>query len=923
MDHPQTLDSLICGSKQDTPFDEQLGKLKAVLNEVRGEVWSTGSLIGDEGWEVLSTQPFNRGVYNNKQTKIILLDCTTLDQDAAVHDSVLDDPGLVDQVAEQFLSQSSSSRSTSVNFKLAISPGHSLKSDQVWLSGQQLAQVGVTSTESVILRTANSSRICTALYRPPDNSGPDPDHVVFASATLVGNLFRNLADRAVTLTRTSLGPSDLPIADSLTLARVGSPTLPGQHGQLVEQLRLYFNQSIRQIAVGDLIPLSSSALSSSDGVRLPGAIDVSPEHEPVYFRVTDVESGSTSSSTWSSTFAVDPTVTRIVQSGVDHDYGFISDDRLSLSSFGASGLELSSYVRSALRSGAPEYGLELSVLLSGRSGVGKKTLARRVAHLSGLHFVQLDLYDLLGESDVKSAARLSARLDQAKLSSPCLILLGNQEAIGKKSQQAESSQERKMVSIIRQAMADSVGSRWPIIFVGTTGDHDSLSVPVRSLYNHQIGIDPPSQEHRLEILQELSQSASVAADVDFTQLALQTAALVPADLVQLVSRARQAATNRVLSAQHPDLDSISQAGLSISWDDFESALRSARESYSISIGAPKIPSVSWDQVGGLANVKDEILETIQLPLLEPELFQSGLKKRSGILLYGPPGTGKTLLAKAVATTCSLNFFSVKGPELLDMYIGESEANVRRVFQRAREAKPCVIFFDELDSVAPKRGNQGDSGGVMDRIVSQLLAELDGMGDQAGDVFVIGATNRPDLLDPALLRPGRFDRMLYLGVSQTHADQLKILLALTRQFKLDKTTDLGAIADECPFNYTGADLYALCSDAMLKAMTRQAHEIDAKLKRINDSSNSHPITAQYYLAELATEEETEVVVNHTDFQAALAEVTRTKCCYSSPPREHSSTLSSLCSWCRACRRLRWTTTKSVVSRSHRAAPTRKT
>lgn len=208
--------------------------------------------------------------------------------------------------------------------------------------------------------------------------------------------------------------------------------------------------------------------------------------------------------------------------------------------------------------------------------------------------------------------------------------------------------------------------------------------------------------------------------------------------------------------------------------DFDVALAKVRTSYSESIGAPKIPNVSWDDVGGLANVKSDILDTIQLPLEHPELFADGLKKRSGmllniysvvhhlqtcptgILLYGPPGTGKTLLAKAVATSCSLNFFSVKGPELLNMYIGESEANVRRVFQRARDAKPCVIFFDELDSVAPKRGNFGDSGGVMDRIVSQLLAELDGMSSGKGgtDVFVIGATNRPDLLDPALLRPGR-------------------------------------------------------------------------------------------------------------------------------------------------------------------------
>ena len=195
----------------------------------------------------------------------------------------------------------------------------------------------------------------------------------------------------------------------------------------------------------------------------------------------------------------------------------------------------------------------------------------------------------------------------------------------------------------------------------------------------------------------------------------------------------------------------------------------------------------------------------------------------------------------------MNFFSVKGPELLNMYIGESEANVRRVFQRARDAKPCVIFFDELDSIAPKRGNHGDSGGVMDRIVSQLLAELDGMsgGKELVDVFVIGATNRPDLLDPALLRPGRlafsfnimagfdcsrlrFDRMLYLGVSDSHEAQLNILEALTRKFRLDPGLDLRAIAQKCPLNLTGADFYALCSDAMLNAMSRKAEGIDAKI-----------------------------------------------------------------------------------------------
>jgi peroxin-6 len=203
-----------------------------------------------------------------------------------------------------------------------------------------------------------------------------------------------------------------------------------------------------------------------------------------------------------------------------------------------------------------------------------------------------------------------------------------------------------------------------------------------------------------------------------------------------------------------------------------------------------------------------------------------------------------------------------------MYIGESEANVRRVFQRARDARPCVVFFDELDSVAPRRGNQADSAGVMDRIVSQLLAELDGMSDSPGDsgVFVIGATNRPDLLDPALLRPGRFDKMLYLGVSQTHEQQVNIIRALTRKFALADTVDLMAIAETCPFTFTGADFYALCSDAQLKAMTRAAEKVNAKV-----AAYPRKVSIQWWFDHVAMPEDLAWEVEMQDFMAARKEL----------------------------------------------------
>jgi len=415
---------------------------------------------------------------------------------------------------------------------------------------------------------------------------------------------------------------------------------------------------------------------------------------------------------------------------------------------------------------------------------------------------------------------------------------------------------------------------FPVITLGTTSEPGRVPMSILSCFKHEVAFEAPSEGARHEILNCLLANVILAPDVSLPALAIQTAALVASDLADLVTRTKSASVERAISLTECPVPYLCHSGIALTATDFDVALTKVRASYSESIGAPKIPNVSWDDVGGLANVKSDILDTIQLPLDYPELFADGLKKRSGILLYGPPGTGKTLLAKAVATSCSLNFFSVKGPELLNMYIGESEANVRKVFQRARDAKPCVIFFDELDSVAPKRGNFGDSGGVMDRIVSQLLAELDGMSSGKGgtDVFVIGATNRPDLLDPALLRPGRFDRMLYLGVSQTHQAQADILEALTRKFRLDPDLDLRQLADRCPFNYTGADFYALCADAMLNAMSRKAEASEKKIARLNALPEPHdfpyPLTSQYYLAEMASSDDIDVFVSREDFDLAL-------------------------------------------------------
>ncbi|GME93659.1 unnamed protein product [Ambrosiozyma monospora] len=384
----------------------------------------------------------------------------------------------------------------------------------------------------------------------------------------------------------------------------------------------------------------------------------------------------------------------------------------------------------------------------------------------------------------KTIGTIRGKVDGAVQQCGNLILyLKHIDALTKKvdpQQQQKETLSLKLADLIDEYTSEGV------VFIASSNDPDSISEIVRSKMKFEFSVSVPSEVERKMIFQQLVAfninsvkknqkndfNYLAREDLSLNTLALQSAGLTPKDLESIVQNAKNIAIDRLedQAIDHEltleELVALSGGMIKLSPEDFEKAINDARSKFSDSIGAPRIPDVKWEDVGGLDLVKDEILDTIDMPLKHPELFSSGMKKRSGILFYGPPGTGKTLLAKAIATNFALNFFSVKGPELLNMYIGESEANVRRVFQKARDAKPCVIFFDELDSVAPKRGNQGDSGGVMDRIVSQLLAELDGMsggtddGGSSGDgVFVVGATNRPDLLDEALLRPGRFDKML--------------------------------------------------------------------------------------------------------------------------------------------------------------------
>nr|XP_055073593.1 peroxisomal ATPase PEX6 [Misgurnus anguillicaudatus] len=460
-----------------------------------------------------------------------------------------------------------------------------------------------------------------------------------------------------------------------------------------------------------------------------------------------------------------------------------------------------------------------SVILTGPNGSGKSTALRAATRRLHLHLIQVDTVTVCGDTAAACEVKMKSVFERAELHHPCVLLLRNLQLLGQPRDGTEV--DCRVVSTLCQLIAALPVS---VVVVGSVSSRRELSSDVMTAFVHQVAVESPTEEQRRTMLSSLSEDMPLGKDVNLGKIAKQTAGFVLGDICALLTSAGKAAHRRLLKTFFPDganeqeEEDLCVSGVSVLSEDFSTALDALQEAHSQAIGAPKIPSVRWQDIGGLQQVKKEILDTIQLPLDHPELLSLGLR-RSGLLLYGPPGTGKTLLAKAVATECSMTFLSVKGPELINMYVGQSEENIREVFSKAKCAAPCIVFFDELDSLAPNRGHSGDSGGVMDRVVSQLLAELDGL-HSSGDVFVIGATNRPDLLDQSLLRPGRFDKLVYVGINKDKESQLQVLKAILRKFKVDSSVSLSEVVDCCPSHLTGADLYALCSDAMMCAIKRK-------------------------------------------------------------------------------------------------------
>lgn len=483
--------------------------------------------------------------------------------------------------------------------------------------------------------------------------------------------------------------------------------------------------------------------------------------------------------------------------------------------------------------------IPISVLISGARGVGKTTLVHQVAKQLGVFTVEVPFTELTGQSELHLLENVREQVVKAQALSPCLLYISRFFPIEKDNEEAEL----RIGAVLAECIRSLSQNQRNIPLIACVEDLNEVPKFIRQCFLYEMHLEAPDQPARREFFHHAAATTEFDADVDLSELAQLTAGRTCGELSALVADAGALAVERLLKDNEDESiierlaleDANSDngnCGVTITTADLEVAIKSQQaQSSSSKVGNASIPNVKWDDVGGLEDVKEEILDVVQLPIKHPELFASGVRQRSGILLYGPPGTGKTLLAKAIATECNLNFLSVKGPELLNMYIGESEKNVRQVFAKARSCRPCILFFDELDSLAPMRGRGSDSGGVMDRVVSQLLTEIDGLsGSSSGNdqVFVIGATNRPDLLETGLLRPGRFDRLLYLGICNEKAAQMKVVQALTRKFTLAKNVDLGEVVENIPLNFTGADFYALCSSALAAALKDRVAALDQQI-----------------------------------------------------------------------------------------------
>ena len=499
------------------------------------------------------------------------------------------------------------------------------------------------------------------------------------------------------------------------------------------------------------------------------------------------------------------------------------------------------------------------VLLYGPPGTGKTLIARAVANESGANFFSINGPEIMSKYYGQSEQKLREIFMKAEDSAPSIIFIDEIDSIAPKREEVQGEVERRVVAQLL-TLLDGLKERGHVIVIGASNRIDAVDPALRrpGRFDREINIGVPDKNGRREILAIHTRGMPMGMDEQkknqfLDQIANLTYGFVGADLAALARESAMNALRRYLP--EIDLDKPIPTEIlekmQVREEDFMDALKSIEPSSLREVTA-EIPNVKWDDIGGLDSIKMELREAVELPLLNPNVFKKlGIRPSKGFVLYGPPGVGKTLLAKAVATESNANFISVKGPEVLSKWVGESEKAVREIFKKAKQVAPCIVFLDEVDSIAPRRGTGNDTG-VTERIVNQLLTSLDGMETLQG-VVVIAATNRPDMMDPALLRAGRFDKLLYIPAPDTES-RLKILKVHTKNMPLSKDVDLKSIADKTD-GYVGADLENLCREAGMMAYREnpEASEVtqanfNAALKAIRPSVDENVLKFYETVAE---------------------------------------------------------------------------
>ena len=474
------------------------------------------------------------------------------------------------------------------------------------------------------------------------------------------------------------------------------------------------------------------------------------------------------------------------------------------------------------------------VLMYGPPGTGKTLIAKAVANESGANFFSIAGPEIMSKYYGESEQRLREIFEEANKAAPSIIFIDELDSIAPKREEVTGEVERRVVAQLL-TMMDGLEGRGDVVVIGATNRVDAVDPALRrpGRFDREIEIGVPDRKDRIEIFHIHTRGMPLAEDVDTKYISDRTHGFVGADIYALGKEAAMKALRRYLPNIKLEEEAVPREvldNMEVTASDFEEALREVEPSAMREV-LVEVPRVSWDEVGGLDAVKQEIIEAAEWPLDNPEKFtKMGIRPPKGILLYGPPGTGKTLLAKAVANESSANFISIRGPQLLSKWVGESERAIREIFKKARQVAPSIIFLDELDAIAPVRGGDGSSK-TSERVINQLLTELDGI-EVLKSVVVIAATNRPEIIDPALIRSGRFDRLVFVGAPDKSGRKEIFKIHLT-EVPVSDDVNVDELADLTE-NYVGSDIESLCREAVMLALRENFDTEVVEMRHFHDS-----------------------------------------------------------------------------------------